>query len=167
MDRVPVHGRAAAVRAHRQLPNRPVRLSEGHNHRFDRGVRRVRHVRVRQLPVHAVHHVRSHFWLRAVPVLRRGRRHRRLLFRQETVTGHRPVGLWQRHRHVHLCPAQPRAAQLLRLARVHADTGRTVFEPVRVRHADARLAVDQGTGAERVEKEKGRPAPETAPQVHD
>lgn len=148
MDRVPVHGRAPAVRAHSQLPNRPVRVPKGHHHRFDNSFGRVRHIRVRRFPVHAVHNVRPDLGFRTVAVLRGRRRHRRVLFRQETVAGHRPVRMRQRHRHVYFRAAQSRAAQLLRLAGVHADIGRAVLEPVRVWHADAGPAVDQGTGAE-------------------
>lgn len=166
VDRVAVHGRAAAVRADRQLPNRPVRLPEGDHHRIRDRVRRLRHVRVRRLAVHIVHHVRPDIRVRAVPVLRGRRRHCRLLLRQEAVSGHRAVRVRQRHRYVHFRAAQSQAAQLLRLARVHAHTGRPVPQPVRVRHADEGPALDQGEGPERVEEEETRAAAEATAQVH-
>lgn len=166
VDRLAVHGRAAAVRAHRQLPDRPVRVPEGHRHRVHHRLNRLRHIRVRQLAVRAVHHVRSDIRLRAVPVLRGRGRHRRVLLRQAPVAGHRAVRVRQRHRHVRVRAAQPHVAQLLRVARLHAHTGRAVPQPVRVRHADARPAVDQGACAERVEEEEGRAAPKAPAQVH-
>jgi len=52
------------------------------------------------------------------------------------------------------------------VARLHANPGRAVPQPVRVWHADARPAVDQGAGPERVEAQEERPAPEATAQVH-
>jgi len=126
LDRIAVYGRTPAVWTHSQLPDRPVRVPEGDRHRCDNRVHRIRHIRVRRLAVHTVHHVRAHIRVRAVAVLRGGRRHRRLLFRQETVAGHRAIRVRQRHRYVRLRAAQPRVAQLLRVARLHAHSGRAI-----------------------------------------
>lgn len=142
MDWITVHGRSAFVGADRQFFDRPVRMPEGDDHRVIDRVRRFRDIRVRRFTIRIVHHVRAYIRFRAVPVLRRGRRYRGLLFRQKTITSHRAIGVRQRHRHVLVRAAQPRAARPLRVARVHANIGRFIFELVRVRHADARPPVD-------------------------
>lgn len=161
LDWITVHGHAAAIGASCVIPNRSVWLPPRDHCWLNTRFAGLLHIRIHQYHGNVVPHLRHIGRLRAEPVLRGRRCYCRLLFRQATLVRHRPLGMWQRHWHIHFRPAHAAAHRRIWLAWNDAHLIGPVLEYVRLRHADARFGMDHVSG-----EAEGETAKETQPFGH-